>query len=141
MRARTVHVLLVEDNIIDQEGVRRAFERHRIANPVHCAVDGVEALECLRGSGGRPPLPRPFLILLDLNMPRMGGIELLRHLRADPDLHDSIVFVLTTSKRDEDVVASYDFNVAGYLLKSDVGTEFVRLVRLLDHYWCVVQFP
>jgi DNA-binding NarL/FixJ family response regulator len=71
----------------------------------------------------------------------MGGIETLRELRADPDLHDSIVFVLTTSRRDEDLVASYDLNVAGYMLKSEVGTEFLRLVQLLDHYWCLVQFP
>ncbi len=141
MTGNLVHVLLVEDNAVDQEAVRRAFQRHRIENPIHVANDGVDALDCLRGAAGREQLPRPYLILLDLNMPRLGGIETLRRLRADPVLHDSIVFILTTSKRDEDIVASYDLNVAGYVLKSEVGAEFARLVRLLDHYWCVVQFP
>lgn len=141
MSGSLVHVLLVEDNAVDQEAVRRAFERHRIANPIHVANDGVDALECLRGAAGRAQLPRPYLILLDLNMPRLGGIDMLRRLRADPVLHDSIVFILTTSRRDEDIVASYDLNVAGYMVKSEVGAEFTRLTRLLDHYWGVVQFP
>lgn len=140
-KGRTVNVLLVEDNEVDREAVRRAFARHRIANPIHDAVDGVEALDLLRGTNGKERLPRPFLILLDINMPRMSGIELLRELRADPDLHDSIVFVLTTSKSDEDKLAAYGANVAGYIIKSDVGAGFVGLINLLDHYWKIVEFP
>jgi CheY-like chemotaxis protein len=138
---RTVHVLLVEDNDVDREAVRRAFDRHRIANPIHSAVDGVEAPEILRGTNGKRKLPRPYLILLDINMPRMSGIEMLRELRADPDLRDSIVFVLTTSASDQDKMAAYGANVAGYILKSDVGAGFVGLVSLLDHYWRIVEFP
>jgi CheY-like chemotaxis protein len=141
MAGRTVNVLLVEDNIVDQEGILRAFRMHRIANPVHIAVDGAEALALLRGEDGRPKLPRPFLVLLDLNLPRMTGIEFLKSLRADPDLRDAIVFVLTTSKRDEDRVASYDLNVAGYMVKGDVGAGFLRLVEMLEHFWRVVEFP
>lgn len=138
---KTVHVLLVEDNEVDREAVRRAFAQHRIANPVVDAVDGIEALEILRGTNGKARLPRPFLILLDINMPRMSGIELLRELRSDPELHDSIAFVLTTSKSDEDKVAAYQANVAGYVAKSEVGAGFVRLVTLLDHFWKIVEFP
>jgi len=141
LKNKTVHVLLVEDNEVDREAVRRAFTRHRIANPIHDARDGVEALELLRGMGDKPKLPRPYLILLDINMPRMSGIELLRELRADPELRDSIVFMLTTSKSDEDKMAAYGANVAGYILKSDVGAGFVGLVALLDHYWRIVEFP
>ena len=88
-KTKTVHVLLVEDNDVDREAVRRAFTRHRIANPIYDARDGVEALELLRGMADKPRLPRPFLILLDINMPRMSGIELLHELRADPDLRDT----------------------------------------------------
>lgn len=138
---RTVHVLLVEDNEVDREAVRRAFAQHKIANPIVDAVDGIEALDVLRGTNGTARLPRPFLILLDINMPRMNGIELLRELRADPELRDSIVFVLTTSKSDEDKMAAYQANVAGYIAKSEVGAGFMRLVTLLDHYWKVVEFP
>ncbi|HEY8430538.1 MAG TPA: response regulator [Sandaracinaceae bacterium] len=138
---RTVHVLLVEDNEVDREAVRRAFAQHKIANPIVDAVDGIEALDVLRGTNGKARLPRPYLILLDINMPRMNGIELLRELRADPELRDSIVFVLTTSKNDEDKMAAYQANVAGYIAKSEVGAGFMRLVTLLDHYWKVVEFP
>lgn len=138
---QTVQVLLVEDNVVDREGVRRAFERLRIANPIHVAIDGQEALDMLRGENGHAPIPRPYLILLDLNLPRMGGIEVLQALRVDPALRDSIVFVLTTSKSDEDKTAAYASNVAGYIVKSDVGGGFVRLVELLDHYWRIVEFP
>lgn len=141
MTGRTVTVLLVEDNVIEQEAVRRAFRRERIGNPVVSAVDGVEALALLRGSKAAEGVPRPYLVLLDLNMPRMSGLEFLAELRADPELKDSIVFVLTTSRSDEDRVASYNLNVAGYIVKSDVGAGFIRLIALLDHYWRVVEFP
>ena len=141
MMTRTVNVLLVEDNEIDRECVLRAFARHRIANPVFHASDGLEALEVLRGAAGRAPLPRPYLILLDINMPRMNGVELLRELRADPKLRSSIVFVLTTSSSDQDRLAAYDLNVAGYIIKSDVGPGFIHLVELLQGYWRIVELP
>jgi CheY-like chemotaxis protein len=141
MTGRSVNILLVEDNAVDQEAIQRAFKRHRIANPIHVAADGIEALALLRGTEGKPKLPRPYLVLLDLNLPRLNGVELLREIRSDPELHDSIVFVLTTSKRDEDRMASYDLNVAGYVVKSDVGSGFIRLIELLDHYWRIVEFP
>lgn len=138
---KTVTVLLVEDNAVDREAVRRGFAKERIANPIVEAADGVEALALLRGTSGQKPLERPYLILLDINLPRMSGIELLEALRADPDLRDSVVFMLTTSTRDEDRIASYDANVAGYILKSDVGPGFVHLIQLLEHYWRIVEFP
>ena len=141
MNPRTVNVLLVEDNEIDREGVVRAFTKLKIANPITCAADGVEALEILRGTSERPALARPYIVLLDINLPRMNGIELLRHLRADPLLQDSIVFVLSTSKSDQDRVTSYGLNIAGYMVKSDVGAGFIRLVQMLDHYWRVVELP
>lgn len=141
MTTRSVNVLLVEDNDIDRECVVRAFARHRIANPLFHALDGLEALDVLRGTGGHAPLPRPYLLLLDINMPRMNGIELLRELRSDEKLRDSVVFVLTTSNSDEDRVATYNLNVAGYIVKTDVGAGFLHLVELLKCYWRVVEFP
>lgn len=140
MNAATVTILLVEDNLIDCEAVRRGFAKHRIANPIIEASDGCEALAALRGEH-RPPVPKPYILLVDLNMPRMNGIELITALRADPVLRDSVVFVLTTSRSDEDRVASYNLNVAGYIVKSDVGAGFIRLVELLEHYWRVVELP
>lgn len=137
--AQEVTVLLVEDNEVDVEAVRRGFRKQRIANQIRVARDGMEALELLRSKD--PPFPRPFLILLDINMPRMNGIELLRALRADETLHSSVVFVLTTSDAEQDMVDAYDLNVAGYMLKGDVGEGFVKLTTMLDHYWRVVLLP
>jgi CheY-like chemotaxis protein len=139
MKNSEVTILLVEDNQVDVQGVKRAFAKQRIANPIRVAEDGVQALELLRDEV--EPFPRPYLILLDLNMPRMNGIEFLQAIRSDPKLNRSIVFVLTTSSREEDKVESYDFNVAGYIVKSEVGSEFIHLIGLLDHYWRVVEFP
>lgn len=136
-----VNVLLVEDNDVDIEGIQRAFARHQIRNPVVVAKDGLQALDRLRGEGGNPPLERPYMILLDLNLPRMDGIEFLEELRQDPSLRDSVVFVLTTSRSIEDKIASYDFNVAGYMVKGEVGESFAGMVDLLDRYWKVNEFP
>ena len=138
---KTVHVLLVEDDEVDVMAVRRAFRERKIANPLRVARDGVEALSILRGTDGESPIARPYMILLDLNMPRMNGIEFLEELRADPDHHSAIVMVLTTSDEDRDRMAAYDQHVAGYIIKSDIGGGFTALVDMLDHYWKVVEFP
>lgn len=136
-----VNVLLVEDNAVDREAVRRAFARHQIDNPVYAAVDGIEALEILRGENGRQKLARPYLVLLDINLPRMNGLELLGEIRRDEELQSTVVFVLTTSKSDEDKIAAYDAHVAGYMVKERVGAGFVHLVSLLDRYFQVVELP
>jgi CheY-like chemotaxis protein len=115
--------------------LRRAFENLKIANPLHVACDGVEALKML------PSLQRPYLIITDVNMPRMNGIELLRKLRASDEFRDSIVFVLTTSNDEQDKIDAYNLNVAGYMLKSDMGTSFNRAIALIENYWKVVEFP
>jgi CheY-like chemotaxis protein len=141
MSAQTVTVLLVEDDEVDVETVKRSFAKMKIANPVRVACDGIEGLETLRGQGSKPPLPRPYVVLLDLNMPRMNGIEFLQELRRDPDLHNAIVFVVTTSARDADRVAAYDLNVAGYILKSNAGEGFIEMIQMLEHHWRIVQFP
>ena len=141
MSTDTVTVLLVEDDDIDAEAIDRAFKRARIANPIVNASDGIEALEVLRGEGDQERLSRPYIVLLDLNMPRMNGIEFLEELRNDPELHDSIVFVLTTSDDDRDMLAAYAKQVAGYMIKSKAGEDFIQLIGLLDHYWRVIEMP
>ena len=141
MGTSTVNILLVEDDDVDVEAVRRGLKRQKIANPLTVAADGIEALAILRGEGDRTPLAKPFIILLDLNMPRMSGLEFLEALRADPVLSNSVVFVLTTSKDDEDKTQAYKQHVAGYIVKENVGTAFVDLVTMLDCYWRVVELP
>ena len=92
-----VNILLVEDDEVDVMAVKRALKTLKIANPFFRAADGIEALEMLRGTGGKKQLPSPYIVLLDLNMPRMDGLEFLDELRQDPALHRSVVFVMTTS--------------------------------------------
>ena len=136
----SVNLLVVEDNEIDREALRRAFKRRGVDQPMIDVDDGVEALAVLRGERDLP-LGRPYLILLDLNMPRMNGIELLGELRRDPALADSVVFVLTTSRSDDDKAAAYGHNVAGYVVKSDLGQNFSGLLELITAYCKVVELP
>lgn len=139
--SQAVSILLVEDDQIDAKVFMRAIRDQRISNPVQQAKDGVEAWEILKGMNGDVPLSRPYIIILDINMPRMSGIELLRKIRADKSLRDAIVFVLTTSDDDQDKIEAFNLNVAGYMLKSDMGKSFMRAVELIDKYWRVVELP
>ena len=141
MTSKTVHFLVVEDDEVDVKALKRAFKELHLANPVRFARDGIEALEILRGENGQEKLEKPYLILLDLNMPRMNGIEFLDEVREDPEHHGAIVFVLTTSSAEEDRIKSYDKNVAGYMLKSNAGDTFIKALSMLEHYWRVVEFP
>ena len=135
--SKEVTILLVEDDEVDIMGVRRAFERVKIANNIIVAHDGLEALDILRQEN----VTRPYLILLDLNMPRMNGLEFLAEIRADKNLKESVVFVLTTSRAEEDKWAAYQQNIAGYIVKENVGEEFLDAVSLLNLYWRVVELP
>jgi len=136
-----VNILLIEDDEVDVMALKRALRDLKIANQLFRAEDGIEGLEMLRGTNGKNRLTCPYIILLDLNMPRMGGLEFLDELRADPDLKSSIVFIMTTSSADEDRARAYDRNVAGYVLKNNPGHSFLRAVTMLDHYWRVIEFP
>jgi CheY-like chemotaxis protein len=133
-----LNILLVEDDEVDVMNVKRAFRQHNIRNPLVVAGDGVEALEKLRG--GHVPKTRR-IVLLDLNMPRMTGIEFLRALRSDPELSATTVVVLTTSNDDRDKVDAYDLNVAGYLLKPVTFTNFCEVMVALNKYWSLVELP
>ena len=137
----TVNLLLVEDDEVDIQGLKRAFAKSRIANPITVARDGLEALEMLRGENGRPKLPKPHLVLLDLNMPRMNGIEFLETIRKDEELKSTVVFMITTSKAEEDKQRAYGHNVAGYIVKQDPANTFMEAVSLLEHYWKIIEFP
>lgn len=138
---RTVTILLVDDDTVDTMAVKRSFRALKIANPVIEAHNGVEALEHLRGQKGREKIAAPCLVLLDLNMPRMNGIEFLGELRGDPSLRRVVVFVMTTSSDKEDVMQAYGKNIAGYVLKHQVGQSFLDAINMLEHYWRVIEFP
>jgi CheY-like chemotaxis protein len=135
---KVLNILLVEDDQVDVMNVRRAFEKNRITNPLFVAGDGMQALELLRS--GRVPTSRR-IVLLDLNMPRMTGIEFLRELRKDRALMHTPVVVLTTSNDDRDKIEAYNLNVAGYLIKPVTFINFVELMATLNKYWTLVELP
>jgi CheY-like chemotaxis protein len=141
LNTKPLNILLVEDDDGDAKAIQRAFQKAKIANPIVRAVDGMEALDMLRGANGKAKPPSPYLLLVDLNMPRMNGIQLVKALRADEELRHTIAFILTTSKREDDKVAAYDLNVAGYIVKETAGQEFLNLVNLVDSYWRIVEMP
>jgi CheY-like chemotaxis protein len=115
-----INVLLVEDDEVDVEAVKREFKKRGIKNPLYHAVCGVDALEILRGENQKQKLGHPYVILLDINMPKMNGLEFLREIRKDKSLKESIAFILTTSSRDSDIAAAQALNAAGYFLKDDM---------------------
>lgn len=139
-QAGPMTVLLVEDDDGDAKAVRRAFDRSRIANPVVRVRDGMEALAVLRGEAGDGPR-EPMFLLVDINMPRMNGLELVRAIRSDPALTHHIIFVLTTSRDPKDIREAYASHVAGYIVKQDAGRDFLALVQTLGDFWTCVQKP
>jgi len=141
MSKPTMNILLVEDDDVAAEAVIRSIKKNDLSFPVVVAVDGIDALEVLRDERSDKKIERPFLVLLDLNMPRMNGFEFLQEIRSDEKLRDIVVFVLTTSDADSDRSRAYHENVAGYMVKSAVGPQFARLARLLDSYASSVNLP
>jgi len=143
MEDRLMNILLVEDDEMDVMNVQRAFKRNHITNPLYIARNGLEALAMLRGESQAPPgLPLVRrLVLLDLNMPRMGGLEFLQELRADDQLRSTPVVVLTTSNQDLDRIEAYNLNVAGYILKPVTFTNFAELMATLNKYWALCELP
>jgi len=139
---KLLSILLVEDDSVDVMNVQRAFVKNNITNPLHIAFNGVEALNMLRGSNGKPKInPTPRIILLDINMPKMNGLEFLRELRNDEELKSLSVFVMTTSNDDQDKIEAYNLNVAGYILKPLSFEKFVNAVAVLNSYWKLCEQP
>jgi CheY-like chemotaxis protein len=135
---RLLNILLVEDDEVDVLNVRRAFQKNHITNPLFVASNGLEALEQLRGN----MIPRDRrIVLLDLNMPKMNGIEFLQELRRDPELRVTQVVVLTTSNDERDRIEAYNLNVAGYLLKPVTFSNFCEVMTTLNKYWALVELP
>jgi CheY-like chemotaxis protein len=140
-RGPGLNILLVEDDDVDVMSVQRACRGRPVTHCVTVARDGREALAILRGEDGGRPWRSPYVILLDLNLPLMNGLEFLRELRRDPEHGRAVVFVLTTSEAERDRQAAYDQHVAGYVVKSTLGHDFGPMLDLLERYQRVVSLP
>lgn len=136
-KTKEVTLFLIEDDDVDALTIERSFKKNRISNDIVRATDGHDALEKLRSG----MVPKPFIILLDIHLPRMDGHEFLEILRADDEHATSVVFVLTTSMANEDIQASYDNLVAGYFVKEEAGENFMNFLDVLKSYWKIVHLP
>lgn len=136
-----LHILLVDDDEVDVMNVQRAFRKNNIVNPLYIAHNGLEALHLLRGTSGEKIPSERRLVLLDLNMPKMNGLEFLREVRNDAALHALSVIVLTTSDDERDKVEAYNLNVAGYILKPVTFGAFVEAMATLNKYWAINELP
>jgi len=139
---RPVEILLAEDNPGDVKLTEKALAKGRVLNTLHVVNDGVEAMSYLRQEGEYESAPRPDLLLLDLNMPRMDGQEVLAEMKGDEDLRRIPVVVLTSSAAEEDIVESYDLHANAYLTKPVDFDGFVDIVRSIEEFWLkVVKRP
>lgn len=136
-----VRFLIVDDCTVSVMAIQRALKKLKIINPVAVATDGQQALDLLRKEcEGTQNLP-PFIVTLDLNMPRMDGFEFLEEVRNDPSLDQAMIFVLSASDAPKDVAAAQGANIAGYIVKDDLDEGFVRALHMIDTYTKVVELP
>jgi CheY-like chemotaxis protein len=130
-------LFLIEDDDVDALSVERAFSKLRIANPIIRARDGIEALSMLESN----QVPKPYVILLDLQMPRMNGLEFLEAVRSSDSFQHSVIFVLTTSRSEEERTLAYKKQIAGYFLKDVSGSGCMDVSALLNGYWKISILP
>jgi CheY-like chemotaxis protein len=130
-------ILLAEDDSVDTMTVKRALKDLKVTNQLICTTNGEEALEYLRDESNE----KPCVILLDLNMPKMNGVEFLRIAKADETLKKTPAVVLTTSEEEQDVVESFDLGVAGYIVKPTDYKKFAKAIRTIELYWTLSELP
>ena len=140
--SQPIEILMVEDNPSDVRLTREAFKDAKVLNNMSVATDGEDALKFLKREGPYKDAPRPDLILLDLNLPKMNGKEVLGEIKRDPDLKRIPVVVLTTSDNEQDVRKAYDLHVNAYVRKPVDLDQFIKIVEAVEGFWLsVVKFP
>ncbi len=144
-KGQSVTILVAEDDEDDRLLMQEALEENRLANDLHFVADGVELMDYLNRQGAYTDpksSPRPSLILLDLNMPRKDGREALKEIKANPDLRQIPIVVLTTSKAEEDILRTYDLGVSSFIAKPVVFNSMVQIMKMLGSYWFeIVELP
>ena len=140
--AKPIEILLVEDNPGDVRLTQEGFREGKVTNNLHVVTDGVEAMEFLRKEGGFSDSPRPDLILLDLNLPKKSGTEVLEEIKSDPDLRHIPVVMLTTSRDEQDILKSYELHCNCYITKPVGFQQFMEVVKSISEFWLmVVELP
>lgn len=135
-------ILLIDDDEVDIESVRRAFKKNNFRNPLYVASNGVEAMDLLCGTQNKKKLnPLPQIILLDIKMPKIDGVEFLKSLRANEALKSISVFILTSSQEEKDIVSAYVLHVAGYIIKPVSFENLIERIKILTAYWSLIELP
>ena len=139
---KPAHILVVDDDFADRRLIRRAFRNLKMSNTLAEVEDGVEALAYLRNEGEYADAPKPDLVLLDLNMPRLSGQGFLKAVRADPELRHTVVVVLTTSEQEKGILETYNLGANSYIVKPPTLPQLMDIVQGLEHYWFqIVRIP
>jgi len=139
---KPVEILLVEDNAGDVGLIEEVFEEAKIRNNIHVAEDGEEAISFLHGKGKFSGSPRPDIIILDLNLPKKDGREVLREIKADENLHNIPVIVLTTSNAEKDILKSYDLHANAYVTKPLDFNQFMKVIESIENFWLeIIRLP
>lgn len=139
---QSINLMLVDDDEVDIQDIQRTFQKNNINNPLHIATNGLDALNMLLGKAGEQKLhPTPKIIILDINMPKMNGIEFMKTIRSNNKLKSLLIFILTTSNNEQDKIDAYNLNVAGYIIKPFQFSDFKEVVSALHHYWNLLEFP
>lgn len=141
MAHKPVSFLIVDDDVVAVMSMKRMIKKLRLLNPIFVANDGLSALEVLRKANTPGELQSPFIVVLDLNMPRMTGHEFMKEIRDDPELSDTIVFIMSTSDSPKDIEEAYRAHVAGYILKDGEPDNFRDALQLLGIYSEIVLVP
>lgn len=141
MDFKPVKFLIVDDDEVSVMKIKRAISKAKFRNPVLVAKDGIEALQTLRGDEDHERITPPYIVTLDINMPRMDGHEFLTEIRGDPKLKNVVVFILTTSDNDKDIASAYDRNVAGYILKESSEESLLEKVAMIESFSNLVVLP
>ena len=140
--SRMIEILLVDDNPGDVRLTQEALKEAKVQNPPHVAIDGIEAMAFLRHEGKYKNVPRPDLILLDLNMPGKSGLEVLSEIKGDDDLKKIPVVILTVSKNEEDILQSYSLHANCYITKPVDLNQFLNVVKSIENFWLtIVKLP
>ncbi|AXI41168.1 response regulator [Sulfitobacter sp. SK011] len=140
-RTREAKFLIVDDDKVSVMAMQRAMRKLKIVNDTEICVDGQDALDFLQNSSMQSAGLPPYIVMLDLNMPRMGGLEFLDAIRADPALSKVVVFVFTTSDTPDDVRSAYSRNIAGYIVKENPSETFAIALDMLETYGRIVELP
>ena len=141
MTEKVIDILLVEDNSSDLELTLHALQKYKLANHIEIARDGAEALDILFQQGEKSLMGKPKVILLDLKLPRIDGLQVLKKIKSDPKTHDIPVVILTSSREERDLIDSYALGVNSYIVKPVDFTQFIEAVQHLGFYWLLINEP